>query len=168
MVLQKVGEHVTDIVVNGTNEGSFNQSDDSTYDISVSAQTITIGFTYFNSYSGADGDFTETMGVISQDKIDLIKNNTSSSSWSWNLDIEDSNKDYGITITRNGNVVYNENIDFEPINASGGGEDIQDSVGTWEISYYEQTGYNDPADDVDFNLTVEGTPQVQVDSVNKQ
>lgn len=36
MVLRKIGETVTDIVVNGTNRGSFTQSQNSTYNINVS------------------------------------------------------------------------------------------------------------------------------------
>lgn len=55
MVLQKVGESTTEIQVNGTTEyGPASQSDDSVYDVSVSAPS----FKLIDNAFGFHGDFT--------------------------------------------------------------------------------------------------------------
>ena len=62
MVLQKVGEYVTDIVVNGTNEASFSQAEDSTYDINASP-----------SLSGSTG-VSHSVSIGSNDSITVNGN----------------------------------------------------------------------------------------------
>ena len=54
MVLQKVGEFLTTINVNGNNEGSFNQAEDSTYNVSVGTNNGTAQYDENGSLFGGN------------------------------------------------------------------------------------------------------------------
>ena len=157
MVLKKIGEYVTDIVVNGNTEGSFNQAEDSTYDINISNSKSNIQTITYKVRLDPPGDDAHGLTVGQSDSYfyfppDYIRPNNT---LSWNVSVRDG----GADIYKNGNQVVNTG---------------NDDSGTFTVTENDEvrvTGFcSEPSGSVNVNLSFEvyGSESLSVDSVTKE
>jgi hypothetical protein len=93
MVLQKVGEFVTDILVNGTQQYSKNQSSDTTYDLSVSPDDIIYNITWEPPFPSSEEPYTLAGFGFSPESGD-IETDGFDQEFSWDLTITNTGADW--------------------------------------------------------------------------
>jgi hypothetical protein len=143
MVLQKVGEFATNILVNGSQEASYTQADDSSYDVGVNSS---LSYSEDHQSASAPGftyDCSVTMPRTNYDYLEIVYDNISYAS-NTDLHVKVNGSD-GTEIYRYSASVHGESGTkvFEGI-----GGDPGFANGIWV--------YADSASDVDTVLNVYG------------